>query len=64
MTRRYNFCAGPAALPESVLATAASEMLDWHGRGLSLMEMSHRSPEVTGVAVGLKHPHKTRIKIE
>ncbi len=50
MTRRYNFCAGPAALPESVLATAASEMLDWHGKGMSLMEMSHRSPEVTGVA--------------
>jgi len=50
MTRCYNFCAGPAALPESVLATAASEMLDWHGRGLSLMEMSHRSPEVVGVA--------------
>jgi len=50
MTRKYNFCAGPAALPESVLATAASEMLDWHGRGLSLMEMSHRSPEVMGVA--------------
>ena len=50
MTRCYNFCAGPAALPESVLATAASEMLDWHGKGLSLMEMSHRSPEVMGVA--------------
>ncbi len=50
MTRCYNFCAGPAALPESVLATAASEMLDWHGRGLSLMEMSHRSAEVVGVA--------------
>ena len=50
MSRCYNFCAGPAALPESVLATAAQEMLDWHGRGLSLMEMSHRSPEVMGVA--------------
>ncbi len=50
MTRKYNFCAGPAALPESVLATAAGEMLDWHGKGLSLMEMSHRSPEVMGVA--------------
>jgi len=50
MSRCYNFCAGPAALPESVLATAAEEMLDWHGKGLSLMEMSHRSPEVMGVA--------------
>jgi len=50
MTRCYNFCAGPAALPEPVLETARDEMLDWHGRGLSLMEMSHRSPEVVGVA--------------
>jgi phosphoserine aminotransferase len=49
MTRLYNFCAGPASLPEPVLATARDEMLDWHGRGLSLMEMSHRSPEVVGV---------------
>ena len=50
MTRCYNFCAGPASLPESVLETARNEMLDWHGKGLSLMEMSHRSPEVVGVA--------------
>jgi len=50
MTRCYNFCAGPAALPEPVLETARDELLDWHGRGLSLMEMSHRSPEVVGVA--------------
>ena len=50
MTRLYNFCAGPAALPEPVLETAQREMLDWHGKGLSLMEMSHRSPEVVGVA--------------
>ncbi|MAT91505.1 MAG: 3-phosphoserine/phosphohydroxythreonine aminotransferase [Halioglobus sp.] len=50
MTRCYNFCAGPAALPEAVLEIARDEMLDWHGRGLSLMEMSHRSAEVVGVA--------------
>ena len=50
MTRKHNFCAGPAALPEPVLEKARDEMLDWHGRGLSLMEMSHRSPEVVGVA--------------
>ncbi len=49
MTRKYNFCAGPAALPEPVLAQARDEMLDWQGAGLSLMEMSHRSPEVVGV---------------
>ena len=50
MTRKYNFCAGPAALPEAVLETARDDMLDWHGRGLSIMEMSHRSAEVVGVA--------------
>ncbi len=50
MTRCYNFCAGPASLPESVLQIARDDMLDWHGKGLSLMEMSHRSDEVVGVA--------------
>ncbi|MEE4278307.1 MAG: 3-phosphoserine/phosphohydroxythreonine transaminase [Halieaceae bacterium] len=46
MTRPFNFCAGPAALPEPVLTRAAQEMLDWHGSGMSFMEMSHRSKEV------------------
>ncbi len=45
MTRVYNFSAGPAALPESVLRQAAEEMLDWQGSGMSVMEMSHRGPE-------------------
>ncbi|MEE3480887.1 MAG: 3-phosphoserine/phosphohydroxythreonine transaminase [Lachnospiraceae bacterium] len=43
MSRVYNFSAGPAVLPEEVLKTAASEMLDYHGCGMSVMEMSHRS---------------------
>jgi phosphoserine aminotransferase len=50
MARCYNFCAGPAALPEAVLETARDEMLDWGGKGLSVMEMSHRSAEVVGIA--------------
>jgi len=50
MTRAYNFCAGPAALPEPVLEQARAELMDWHGRGLSVMEMSHRSPEFQGIA--------------
>jgi len=50
MSRCYNFCAGPAALPEAVLEIAREDMLEWHGKGLSLMEMSHRSPEFVGVA--------------
>ena len=45
MGRVYNFSAGPAVLPEEVLKQAASEMLDWHGCGMSVMEMSHRSKE-------------------
>ena len=43
MARVYNFSAGPAVLPESVLASAAAEMLDYKGTGMGVMEMSHRS---------------------
>lgn len=50
MTRKFNFSAGPAALPEDVLLRAQTELLDWQGMGLSVMEMSHRSPEYVGVA--------------
>lgn len=50
MTRHYNFCAGPAALPEAVLERARSELVDYHGRGLSVMEMSHRSDEFVAIA--------------
>jgi len=43
MSRVYNFSAGPAVLPESVLQEAAAEMLDYRGTGMSVMEMSHRT---------------------
>ena len=43
-TRQFNFCAGPAALPTAVLERAQAELLDWQGRGLSVMEISHRHP--------------------
>ena len=43
MARVYNFSAGPAVLPEEVLRSAAAEMLDYQGTGMSVMEMSHRS---------------------
>jgi phosphoserine aminotransferase len=54
MSRVFNFSAGPAALPESVLAQAAAEMLDWRdaqGRstGMSVMEMSHRGSDFMGI---------------
>jgi phosphoserine aminotransferase len=47
--RAYNFSAGPAVLPEPVLRQAAAEMLDWHGSGMSVMEMSHRGPEFVAI---------------
>ncbi|MDE2094938.1 MAG: 3-phosphoserine/phosphohydroxythreonine transaminase [Burkholderiales bacterium] len=49
MTRVFNFSAGPATLPEPVLRTAAQEMLDWHGSGMSVMEMSHRGKEFIAI---------------
>ena len=45
MARPYNFSAGPAAMPADVLQQAAAEMLDWHGSGMSVVEMSHRGKE-------------------
>lgn len=50
MSRVWNFSAGPAALPEEVLRQAAEEMLDWHGVGIGVMEMSHRSKEFVSIA--------------
>ena len=50
MTRVYNFSAGPAVLPEEVLKQAQQEMLDWHGSGMSVMEMSHRGKEFISIA--------------
>ena len=47
--RPYNFSAGPAAMPEAVLQQAAAEMLDWHGSGMSVMEMSHRGKEFVSI---------------
>lgn len=48
-TRPYNFSAGPAAIPAEVLSQAAAEMLDWHGSGMSVMEMSHRGKEFDSI---------------
>ncbi len=47
--RVFNFSPGPAVLPEEVLRTAAAEMLDWHGSGMSVMEMSHRGKEFISI---------------
>lgn len=50
MRRVFNFSAGPAMLPESVLEQARAEMLDWQGTGMSVMEMSHRGKEFMSIA--------------
>ncbi|WP_456372509.1 3-phosphoserine/phosphohydroxythreonine transaminase [Thiolapillus sp.] len=50
MSRIYNFSAGPATLPEEVLKQAQDELLDWHGAGMSVMEMSHRGKEFMSIA--------------
>jgi phosphoserine aminotransferase len=49
MTEIFNFSAGPAVLPKEVLQIAAGEMLDWHGSGQSVMEMSHRGKEYMAI---------------
>ena len=50
MNRAFNFSAGPAALPLEVLEEAAAELFDYRGTGMSVMEMSHRSPEFIDIA--------------
>jgi len=50
MSRIFNFSAGPAMLPAEVLSRAGDEMLDWHGSGMSVMEMSHRGREFIAIA--------------
>ena len=50
MSRIHNFSSGPAMLPAEVLARAGDEMLDWHGCGMGVMEMSQRGKEFTGIA--------------
>lgn len=48
--RAWNFSAGPAALPDAVLARARNELTNWRGHGLSVMEMSHRSDAFIDIA--------------
>ncbi|MDR3491849.1 MAG: 3-phosphoserine/phosphohydroxythreonine transaminase [Gammaproteobacteria bacterium] len=50
MSKVYNFSAGPGMLPVDVMQQAQAEMLDWHGLGMSIMELGHRGPEFQAVA--------------
>jgi phosphoserine aminotransferase len=59
----FNFSAGPAVLPKEVLQRAAAEMLDWHGSGMSVMEMSHRGPEFISIAEKAESDLRTLLAI-
>ncbi|MFL6593460.1 MAG: 3-phosphoserine/phosphohydroxythreonine transaminase [Luteimonas sp.] len=63
MSRAYNFSAGPATLPESVLRQAADEMLDFRGVGASIVELSHRGPEFMQVAAEAEADLRTLLSI-
>ena len=52
--RAFNFSAGPAMLPEAVMVKAHAEFLDWNNTGMSVMEMSHRSPEFMALATKME----------
>ncbi len=49
MARCYNFCAGPATLPVSVLEAARDDLVDYQGSGMSIMESSHRGAQYAAV---------------
>lgn len=63
MSRNYNFCAGPAALPDEVLDQLREEIPDWKGKGLSVMEMSHRSKEFVEIAEEAKQDFIDLLKV-
>ncbi len=63
MSRKHNFSAGPAAIPTQVLERAQSELLDWQGKGLSIMEMSHRSKEFVSVAEKAEADFRALLKV-
>ncbi|TSE35164.1 3-phosphoserine/phosphohydroxythreonine transaminase [Tepidimonas charontis] len=63
MGRPYNFSAGPATMPEAVLQQAAAEMLDWHGSGMSVMEMSHRGAAFGEILERAEHDLRTLLAI-
>jgi phosphoserine aminotransferase len=63
MAQIFNFSAGPAVLPKEVLAQARDEMLDWHGSGMSVMEMSHRGKEFMSIAAEAEADLRELMKI-
>lgn len=63
MSRVFNFSAGPAILPEQVLEQARDELLDWHGTGMSIMEVSHRGKVFSEVAARAEQDLRTLLGV-
>ncbi|MCK5480804.1 MAG: 3-phosphoserine/phosphohydroxythreonine transaminase [Gammaproteobacteria bacterium] len=63
MSEVYNFSAGPAVLPKTVLQQARDELIDWRGTGMSVMEMSHRSKEYMSIAEQAEADLRALLKI-
>jgi phosphoserine aminotransferase len=63
MSRVYNFSAGPAALPLEVLEIIREDIPDWQGKGMSVMEISHRSKEFIGLAQRCESNLRTLLSI-
>jgi len=61
--RAFNFNSGPGALPLPVLELIREELLDWHGTGMSVMEMSHRSPEFESILFGAEEKLRRLLSI-
>ncbi len=63
MARVYNFSAGPAVLPEEVLLECQKELLDYQGLGMSVMEMSHRSPHFEKIVIEAEKDLRTLLNV-
>lgn len=61
--RPYNFSAGPACLPLTVLQQAAAEMADWQGCGMGVMEMSHRGPQFKSIIEAAERDLRTLLAV-
>jgi phosphoserine aminotransferase len=63
MSKIYNFCAGPAVLPTEVMTEIQQDLPNWHGTGMSMMEMSHRGKEFSEIAANLETETRELLKV-
>jgi len=59
----FNFSAGPCVLPKEVLRRAQEEVMDWHGTGISVMEMSHRSKSFASITEKAREDLRTLMAV-